>query len=250
MKRIIIMALGVLLALALAAPMALAQVEQGAKASATTQVGTPSDKLAAAAWAQWAYSKPVDNPVDSPLVGGDPNYSEEQCDGTPVEGTLSPAHSKLWFLAGTFDASTVVRTCTMPAGTPLFFPLYSSLWVPIVDGENAANQRQGAIDSVNATLADPGFRQSMLVTVDGKQVNSDQIVRALSPVFTITLPEENVYDPFVEGGVPAGKYEGASVDGLWVKLPPLPPGEHTIHFTFVKSSGFSQNNTYNLTVVN
>jgi hypothetical protein len=167
-----------------------------------------------------------------------------------VEGThLSPAQSKLWFLAGTFDASTVVRTCTMPAGTPLFFPLVSSLWVPILEGENAANQRQGAIDSINAVLDDSEFRQSMLVTVDGKQVESDQIVRALSPVFTITLPEENVYDPFVEGGVPAGKYEGASVDGLWVKLPPLPPGEHTIHFSF-DSSVFSQDNTYNLTVVN
>ena len=246
MKRIIIMALGVLLALALAAPMALAQVEQGAKASATIQEGTPSDKLAAAAWAQWAYSKSVDNPVDSPLVGGDPNYSEEQCDGTPV----SPTQGNPWFLAGTSDGSKVTRTCTMPAEPPLFFPLYSSLWVPIVEGENAANQRQGAIDSVNATLADRKFKQTMLVTVDGKQVESDQIVRALSPVFTITLPEENIFDPFVKGGVPAGQYGGASVDGLWVKLPPLPPGEHTIHFSFRKSTGFKQDNTYNLTVVN
>jgi hypothetical protein len=248
-KRIIIMALGVLLALALAAPMALAQVEQGAKASATIQEGTSSDKSAAAAWAQWAYSKSVDNPVDSPLVGGGPNYSEEQCDGTPV----SPTQGNTWFLAGTSDGSKVTRTCTMPAGIPLFFPVYSSLWVPIVEGENAGNQRQGAIDSVNATLADPKFMQTMLVTVDGKQVESDQIVRALSPVFSITLPEENVYDcpkckpPF---DVPAGEYKGASVDGLWVNLPPLPPGEHIIHFTFVKSSGFKQDNTYNLTVVN
>jgi hypothetical protein len=35
-KRIIIMALGVLMALALVSPMALAQVEQGADASSTT----------------------------------------------------------------------------------------------------------------------------------------------------------------------------------------------------------------------
>ena len=53
MKRIIIMALGVLLALALATPMALAKVGQGANASGTAA------KLAAA-WTQWAYSKPVD----------------------------------------------------------------------------------------------------------------------------------------------------------------------------------------------
>jgi hypothetical protein len=239
MKRMIVMAVSILLALTLAMPVAFGQPGQGSTATGA------SEKLAAAWW-QWALSKPVD---DNPMIGEDPTYSEEQCDGTPV----SPTQGNTWFLAGTSDGSKVTRTCTMPAEPPLFFPLYSSLWVPIVEGENAANQRQGAIDSVNATLADRKFKQTMLVTVDGKQVESDQIVRALSPVFSITLPEENVYDcpkckpPF---DVPAGEYKGASVDGLWVNLPPLPPGEHIIHFTFVKSSGFSQDNTYNLTVVN
>jgi hypothetical protein len=80
-KRIIIMALGVLMALALATPMALAQVGQGAKASGT------AEELAVA-WTQWAFSKPVD--VDSPLIGGDPDYSEARCDGTP----LSPTQGK------------------------------------------------------------------------------------------------------------------------------------------------------------
>ena len=91
MKRIIIMALGVLLALALATPMALAQVGQGATAS-----GTPQEL--AAAWTQWAYSKPE---AEKPPIGGDPDYSEEQCDGTPV----SPTQGKQWFLAGTTDGS-------------------------------------------------------------------------------------------------------------------------------------------------
>jgi len=42
-----------------------------------------------------------------------------------------------------------------------------------------------------------------------------------------------------------------SADGLWVTLPPLPPGEHEIHFEMSTGpEGFSQNNTYILTVVN
>jgi hypothetical protein len=56
---------------------------------------------------------------------------------------------------------------------------------------------------------------------------------ATSPVFTVTLPEENVFDPFVKPnlpGVPAGEYKNASADGLWVSLPPLPPGNHQVHF--------------------
>src|SRR5688572_712686 len=108
-KRIIIMALGVLLALALATPMALAQVGQGAAAS-----GTAAEL--AVAWTQWAYSKPK---AESPLIGeyeGGP-----RCDGTPV----SPTQGKQWFLAGTPDGSEVVRTCTMPVGTHLFFPVVS-----------------------------------------------------------------------------------------------------------------------------
>jgi hypothetical protein len=235
-KRTIIMALGVLLALALVSSMALAQVGQGAKASGKAQE-------LAAAWTQWAFSKPVDE--DNPLIGGDPNYSEERCDGTPV----SPTQGKTWFLAGTFDASTVVRTCTMPVGTHLFFPVVNWIAFPFLPGETAEGERQKAIDAMDAVLADPDF--SMQVTVDGKEVKSNRIVRAISPpFFTVTLPEENVFDPFVPPpGVPGDVYEGWSVDGLWVTLPPLPPGEHTIHFeASAPNVGVSQNNTYILTV--
>lgn len=67
MKRIIVVALSVVLALTLATPMALGQVGQGAKASGT------AGELAAAWW-QWALSKPV---AENPLLGEDPDYTEE-----------------------------------------------------------------------------------------------------------------------------------------------------------------------------
>jgi len=243
-KRIIILALGVLLALALATPMALAKkVEEPA--------GTTAEL--AAAWTKWAYSKPVDE--DSPLIG---SYAgTDRCDGTP----LSPTQVETWFLAGTTNGDPVVRTCTMPAETQLFFPIVSALVFPFFPGENKKNQRELAIAFIDAVENDPDF--SMSVTVDGTEVGSDQIVRALSPVFTFTLPEKNAFDcpqckpPF---DVPGDKYNHASADGLWVTLPPLPPGDHTIHFemsapnmeldpTNPGPEGFSQNNTYHLTVV-
>ena len=234
MKRIIIMALGILMALALATPMALAQVGQGAAAS-----GTATEL--AVAWTQWAYSKPVGV---SPLIGS--YEGGPKCDGTPV----SPTQGKQWFLAGTSDGSEVVRTCTMPVGTHLFFPVVSVVGFPFPNApdETPETERALAIAYIDEVLAAPDF--SMLVTVDGKMVKSNRIVRAgniSGPFFTLTLPEENVV------GVLAGEYE-ATANGLWVTLPPLPPGEHTIHFemsaTTTTFGRVTQDNTYNLTVVN
>jgi hypothetical protein len=245
MKRIIIMALGVLMALALATPMALAQVGQGAIKSGT------AEELAVA-WTQWAFSKPTNE--DSPLVGGDPNrpYSEARCDGTP----LSPTQGKTWFLAGTFDNTVVERHCTMPVGTHLFFPVVNWIAFPFPGAnppETAEGERQKAIAAMDATLNDPN--RIIQVTVDGQEVKSNRIVRAISPrFFTVTLPEENAFDPFVNPnppGVRAGVYEGWTTDGLWVTLPPLPPGVHEIHFAAsALNGGVSQDNTYILTVVN
>jgi hypothetical protein len=230
-KRIIIMALGVLFALALATPMALAQIGQGA-------IKSGSAEELAAAWTQWAFSKPTN--VNSPLIGG--YEGRPRCDGTP----LSPTQGKTWFLAGTFGSSTeeTVRTCTMPVGTQLFFPVVNWVGVPVED-ETAPDIRQQVIDAMNATLDDPQFSMSMLVTVDGKAVKSNRIVRAVSPpFFTVTLPDENAF------GVQGDVYEGWSTDGLWVTLPPLPPGKHEIHFeASAPSVGVSQDITYILTVV-
>jgi hypothetical protein len=240
-KRIIIMALGVLLALALATPMSLAQVGQGAIKSGT------AEELAVA-WTQWAYSKPTNE--NSPLIGS--YQGGPRCDGTP----LSSTRGKTWFLAGTSAPQPpgVERTCTMPVGTHLFFPVVSWTAFPFSPGETPESVRQEqAIDAMNATLNDPQF--SMLVTVDGKEVKSNRIVRAVSPpFFTVTLPEENAFDPLVPPeGVPGDVYEGWTTDALWVTLPPLPPGEHIIHFEASAPNtfgGVSQDNTYILTVVN
>lgn len=92
-------------------------------------------------------------------------------------------------------------------------------------------------------LADPELE--VVVTVDGKEVKSNRLVLAESPVFNVTLPEDNIF------GVPAGEYGPAVASALWVTLPPLPPGEHTVHFEVsAPNVGFSQDNTYILTVVN
>jgi hypothetical protein len=225
MKRVVLMALGVILALALASPIALAQAEQSARAPRA------SGELAAAWW-QWALSKPAE---DFPLFGGDPTYTEEQCNGEPVTAT----QGETWFLAGSAGTTSVERTCSMPAGSQLFFPVVNYVWVftdPETDTDRQA--RESVQGFMRGLLSDPEF--SMVVTVDGEEVH--RIVRAKSQFFDVQLPEDNVF------GEPAGTYR-ALADGFWVKLRPLSEGEHTIHWVMnAPNSGFSQDVTYHLTV--
>jgi hypothetical protein len=222
-KRVVLLALGVALALVLASPIALAQAEQRAQSSR-------SSVELAAAWWQWALSKPAE---DFPLFGGDPTYTEEQCNGEPVTAT----QGETWFLAGSVGTDPVERTCSVPAGSQLFFPVVNYAWVftdPETDTDKLA--RESVQGFMRSLLSDPEF--SMVVTVDGKEVH--RIVRAKSHFFEVQLPEDNVF------GEPAGSYR-ALADGFWVKLPPLSEGEHTIHWEMT-SSGFSQDVTYHLTV--
>jgi hypothetical protein len=229
MKRLIVMAVSFLLALSLAAPVAFAKAGQSSTASgATGELVT--------AWWQWALSKPANS---NPLFGGDPNYSEKQCDGTPLNGT--PAKTR--FLAGTFDGSVVERTCTVPPNRQIFFTVFNTavLADPGDTEESLLDQAHAFIDAV---LADPDF--SMVVTVDGNQLPNESIVRAEAGLFSGTSPLLH------------GKYT-AVADGFWVTLPPLPKGEHTIHWEVsapnadtdpanAGAEGFFQDNTYNLTV--
>jgi hypothetical protein len=222
-KRVVLMALSVVLALVLASPIAFAQAEQRAQS-------TRSSVELAAAWWQWALSKPADV---NPLFGGDPDYSQAQCNGEPVTATQGDT----WFLAGSAGSDPVERTCSMPAGSQLFFPIVNYAWVftdPETDTDKLA--RESVQGFMRSLLSDPEF--SMVVTVDGKEVH--RIVRGKSHFFDMQLQEGNLL------GAPAGTYR-ALADGFWVTLPPLSEGEHTIHVVMT-SSGFSQDITYHLTV--
>ena len=232
MKRTIIMALGVLMALALATPMALAQAGQGNKTGSAAKL--------AEAWTQWAYSR---HAAESPVIGEDPEYSEEQCDGTP----LTTTRGNTWFLAGTEGGSAeeTVRTCTVPAETQLFFPVVSASFFITEPEENKQIARDFVKNFIRAVEEDPDL--SIVVTVDGEEISSDQIVRAKTSFFPLTFPADNIFATF---GVKAGTYPTIT-NGLWLTLPPLPPGPHTIHFELsAPNADVFQNNTYHLTVVN
>lgn len=186
-------------------------------------------------WWQWVLSIPV---ADNPLT----DSTGEKC--------MVGQRGDDWFLAGTFGSSSATRTCSIPEGATLFFPVINSV---AFDTPNACGQdstplpssyyRGVAADFVNGA-------SNLWVSLDGKSIK--QLHRVRSKVFAVALPEENLFAavcvPF--GGLPAGIYSPAVDDGVYVRLNPLAVGHHTLQVHAENpSQNFILDVTYNLTVL-
>jgi len=189
-----------------------------------------------ARWWQWAYSIPV--PV-SPLF--------DETGAAAGSGQSGP----VWFLAGVFNVSGAAeRTVTVPHGKALFIPMLNAEWdnlCPPNDpplGTDALRALViGAIDTVTDMRCEiDGVSQGDL----GTALTSPY--RATSPVFTVTFPEDNVFQAFGCDVAP-GAYGPFVADGVYLMVAPLRAGNHTIHFTAsAYGGGFVLDITYHLTV--
>jgi hypothetical protein len=134
-----------------------------------------------------------------------------------------------------------VRTCTVPAGKPIFFPLINTISFKPSGSETLLDLRQLAatfIDSVN----------SLTCVFDGTDCVQNLLTfRVRSPSFTVIAPAKGLLPPG-KLSVP-GNTDPLVSDGYWLLLSPPTSGPHTIQFTAATSGGFSLNVTYNLTVV-
>lgn len=120
---------------------------------------------------------------------------------------------------------------------------------PNVCGESPDNQ---SVKTLRALAAeDVNGATNLSVTVDG--VANTNFRRVQSEVFSVALPDNNVFDAPCKrghlGDVPAGIYSPAVDDGFYVLLDGLPAGPHTLHFHSENQGGFVEDVTYNLTVV-
>jgi len=185
-----------------------------------------------AKWWQWVFSLPATN---SPILD---------------TGDCSAGQSgHVWFLAGAFASTTNTRSCTIPAGVALFFPIVN-VWVDNTDCpsydtnslEKLVGIAMGSVDSASA----------MSCTIDGVRVKGlgDSITspyRVGPQVFSYTLAStDNILaNYFGAKCIPNGITVTPAVeDGVYLLLAPLSAGQHTIHFTV---KGFLDI-TYHLTV--
>lgn len=202
MKRLVLVAACVILALVAAAPMA------------SGQSSPKSQKLGnlTASWWNWALATSP-SPLEGSYDGG------VQCDGAYVKG--------VFFLAGAANnsAASVERTCTVPADTPILFPVVNVVCSAAFGaaGQDPPDPKpydRACAEPITGEVVDPP--SSFYARVDGEDVNQ---LRVASGHFAWKIASEA--NPY---GLHAGTYSAAS-DGLWVYLNEgLEPGEHTVEF--------------------
>jgi hypothetical protein len=187
-----------------------------------------------AQWWQWALSIPT---ATNPL----PDLTGSLC----MAGQRGP----VWFLAGTISASgapaPVVRTCDVPEGTALFFPVVNA--VNFNSPGCGQEDRNLSVPELRALVA-PGIdaASGLSVLLDNRPVRPR---RVRSVPFAVTLPPQDLFS--VTFGIPClvpGRvYSPAVDDGYYVLLTGLSVGQH--HLSFRGSiPGFSLDVFYTLNV--
>jgi hypothetical protein len=165
-----------------------------------------------AAWWQWAIPLPK---ATSPIAGGDCTQGQS---------------GNVWFLAGTSDGKPASRTCNVPAGKTLFFPLINGVCYPCHEEEGCSTSKTKAeleacvkYDATNLSLEIDGVAQTNLAA---HRATSDQFSfkGSASGMFACSGPiGDNTC------GIPKGDRFGVS-DGYWIAIEPLAAGTHTIKF--------------------
>jgi len=159
----------------------------------------------------------------------------------------------VWFLAGTFGGGPVTRTCTIPAGKAIFFPVTNIVaFAPIPTEGIAALRGQAAGFVDGATL--------LRATLDGDALGLRNR-RVQSPAFSFVVPVDGllgtgaceplfvpVTDPPLRPRPQGLLCNPAVSDGVWVLLSPLRPGAHALRIQSAVGD-FSVDVTYKLDVL-
>lgn len=163
------------------------------------RVGGKTQREWSVAWWEWAASFEYE---DSPIA----DRVGSKC--------AAKQAGDVWFLAGTYGTKRTIRTCTVPAGKHLFFPLinYVVMQQPGTNRSCAILQRDAAIMTEGATV--------LVLNVDGKRFEGLEIHRQAS---------DGCFDVTARAGASANGVLAAA-NGYYVMLRPLPPGTHTINF--------------------
>jgi len=168
----------------------------------------------AAQWQEWAVGAPA---AENPVLDTTGQY----CGQRQVD--------KVWFLAGTFGPGTAVRSCDIPAGKALFFPLINNAYFAFLS--DPPDQRTERYVRSQAKCTEPA---QISVSIDGSKVPGP--LRFFtgpsgsgSPIFNVQLPPGNIFG-LDETTIPELLLSPSAEQGYYLFLYPLSPGKHTIRW--------------------
>lgn len=178
------------------------------------RLGGKDARAWAVAWVQWIQELPL---TTHPLYDG----TGEQCAlGQPDDA---------FFLAGNeiYYGGSTSRSCTVPAGRPLVFPLF--WWVddnngrPVAERITEAEMKQSVLSAANSVV-------EVVLELDGRTFDAG-VLRALrlNPISLAyhVHDADPVYPPQPDQTT---EVSPAYLDGYFVVLPPLRPGQHALRF--------------------
>lgn len=192
--------------------------------------GTTYPELAARWW-QWALQTPA--PVN-PLVD------------TTGAHCRSAQQGKVWFLAGSLGPAPVSRTCQVPAGKALFFPIISEFYGAFLsDPPDQRTERY-----IRAQVACALQVKRLALSLDGRAADTVRLHDVRSVIFDVQLPKDNILGA-TKKDIPKLRLSPSAAAGYFALLSPLPPGRHTLRWRAANncgSGGASQDVSYELVI--
>lgn len=200
----------------------------------------------AEAWWKWALAIPGST---NPINDGDCNQQQS---------------GDVFFLAGNGGGNSA-RTCTIPAGKAIFFPIVNAINRICPEGVNAdftcdvATSDQALHDNLVALFNDNEITTTL--EVDGHAITGLEDGRAETQKFIDPTMDamDDAFGSMCAGPIrdntcnmPVGSSRNAIGDGYWVMLNPLAAGKHDVHFAakvvLSPDSSFELDVSYALTV--
>jgi hypothetical protein len=166
--------------------------------------------------------------------------------GTACNNGNQPA-GPVFFLAAVNSQTSqtqVVHNCTVPAGSPILFPVINNEISNLEINGGDADLRTGAFSPFPLLTPPP-----LSVSLDGVSIDSLNLFRFESPVFPFTAPSPLSNFIFYTKTVSNNSSSPLSVsDGYWVAIKPLPVGQHTLSFSASLPGIININMLYHLNV--